>query len=134
MATNTAGTAARELPWQAVHYLRKAITYANDGQTVTVGVIPAGAVILKPISGVHVATAFNGDSSNVLQIGPSTDSGTNLWATDLALGTTTFVPLDENVSNKVSVDTTVQAAVTSTASASAGAAEIIICYVVNNDG
>lgn len=133
MPTNTAGTQARQLPFQAIHYLRKEITYADNGTTVTVGTLPAGAVILKPISGVHVHVAFNGNSSNVLDIGPSTDTGTDLWATDLALGTTTFVPLDEAVTNKVAVDTVVQAAVVSTDSASAGSAQIIIAYVPNND-
>ena len=93
-----------------------------------------GATIIKKASGVAVTTAFNGDSSNVLQIGPSTDSGVNLWATDLALGTLGFVPMDEAVTDLIgSSDVLVQAAVTSTASASAGAAEIIICYVPDTD-
>lgn len=134
MATGTAGSSAREFPLQMVHFLRKSIAYTDNGSTVTVGTIPAGSVILKPISGVMVDTAFNGNSSNVLDIGPSTDSGTNLWATNLALGTTTFVPLDEAVTNLVTVDTIVQALVTSTASASAGAGEIIICYIPDSDG
>lgn len=134
MTTGTAGTAAREFPAQMIHYLRKSIAYTDNGSTVTIGTIPAGSVVLKPISGVMVHTAFNGNSSNVLDIGPSTDSGTNLWATNLALGTTTFVPIDENVTNLVTVDTIVQALVTSTASASTGAAEIIIAYIPDNDG
>lgn len=133
MPTNTAGTQARQLPFQAVHYLRKEILYTDDGKTVDVGWIPAGSVILKPISGAHVDTAFNGNSTNTVSIGPSTDSGTDLWATSLALGTTTFVPFDENVTNLVTVDTKVQAAVTSTASASAGKAHIIIAFIPNND-
>ena len=124
----------RQLNIQAVHFLRKSITYADNGTTVNVGYLPPGATIIKKASGVAVTTAFNGDSSNVLQIGPSTDSGTNLWATDLALGTLGFVPMDEAVTDLIgSSDVLVQAAVTSTASASAGAAEIIICYVPDTD-
>src|SRR6185312_3485089 len=99
---------ARVYSSQQVHYLRKAISFADNGKTVDVGTIPAGALLLKPICGVHVSVAFNGDTTNTLDIGPSTDSGTNLWATALALGTTTFVPIDEAVSNLVSVDTKVQ--------------------------
>lgn len=132
MATNTQGTAARQYPQQMVHYLRKGITYADNGKTVTVGILPAGACIIKPMSGVMVNVAFNGDTTNTLDIGPS--SNTDLWATDLALGSIAHVPLDEGVSMAVSADTTVQAVVTSTDSATAGAAEIIICYVVDNDG
>ena len=115
-----------------VHYLRKTIAYTDNGTTVTVGVIPAGSVLLKPISGVSVSVAFNGGATNTLDIGPSTDSGTNLWMTIGALGSIAFVPLDEAVSNVVSVDTTVQAYVVSTAAASAGSGEIVICYIPPN--
>jgi hypothetical protein len=51
----------------------------------------------------------------------------------LALGTIAFVPLDEAVTMLVSTDTLVQAAVVSTASASAGSGEIIIAYIPDND-
>jgi hypothetical protein len=114
-----------------IHYLRKGITYADDGETVTVGVLPAGAQIIKPISGVSVNVAFNGGTTNTLDIGPS--SNTDLWATDLALGSIAYVALDEAVSMTVASDTTVQALVTSTASASAGEAEIVIAYILDND-
>jgi len=133
MATGTAGSAARDLNLQMVHYLRKSITYADNGTTVTVGTIPAGSVLVKPISGVSVSVAFDGNATNTLDIGPSTDTGTNLWMTIGALGSIAFVPLDEAVTNTVSVDTIVQAAVVSTASASAGTAEIIICFIPDND-
>jgi hypothetical protein len=126
---------ARLLHTQQVHYLRKGITFADDGTTVTVGVIPAGSLILKPLSGVAVTTVFNAGSTNVLDVGPSTDSGTDLWATDLALGTLAFVPLDEAVTNLVTVETTVQAAVDLTGTAATtGAAEIVICYIPDTDG
>ena len=135
MATGTAGTAARQYHTQQIHYLRKSITFADDGTTVTIGTIPAGSLVLKPISGVAVTTVFNAGTTNVLDIGPSTDSGTDLWATDLALGTLAFVPLDEAVTNLVSVDTIVQAAVDLTGTAATtGAAEIIIAYIPDNDG
>jgi len=134
MATGTRGTAARDFRKQMIHYLRKGITFADDGTTVTVGTIPAGSLIIKPISGVAVTTVFNAGSTNVLDIGPSTDSGTDLWATDLALGSLAFVPLDEAVTNLVTVDTVVQAAVDLTGTAATtGAAEIIIAYVPDND-
>lgn len=134
MATGTAGTVARQFHTQQIHYLRKSISYTDNGTTVTVGTIPAGSLILKPISGVSVNVAFNGGSTNTLDIGPSTDSGTNLWMTVGALGSIAFVPLDEAVTMLVSSDTIVQAYVVSTASASAGTAEIIIAYIPDNDG
>lgn len=134
MATGTAGSTARVYASQQIHYLRKSITFADDGTTVTVGTIPADSLVLKPISGVAVTTVFNAGSTNVLDVGPSTDSGTDLWATDLALGTLGFVPIDEAVTNLVSVDTIVQAAVDLTGTAATtGAAEIIIAYIPDND-
>ena len=133
MATGTAATTARQYSQQMIHYLRKGITYADDGTTVDVGTIPAGSLILKPLSGVYVNTAFNGATTNTLDIGPSTDSGTNLWGTLLALGSIAMVPLDEAVAMSVSVDTLVQAAVVSTTGASAGSGEIIIAYIPDND-
>jgi hypothetical protein len=114
---------------QQIHYHRLDIDYTMDGETKDIGIIPAGAQILKAISGVHVNTAFNGGTTNTLDIGPSTDSGTNLWGTLLALGTTTFVPLDEAVGMSVAVDTLVQCKVVSTASASAGAGVVILAFI-----
>jgi len=124
---------ARLFKSQQIHYLRKSITFADHGKTVEVGVIPAGSQLVKPISGVAVNVAFNGSTTNTLDIGPSDDPGTNLWATTLALGTIGFVPLDEVVSNLVTNDTIVSAGVVSTASASSGQGEIIIAYIPDND-
>jgi hypothetical protein len=115
-----------------VHYLRKTISYTDDGDTITVGTIPAGSLLLKPLSGVSVNVAFNGNSSNILDIGPSTN--TDLWMTDGSLASIAFVPLDEAVTMLVSADTVVQCAVTATASASAGSAEVVIAYLPDNDG
>ena len=134
MATNTAGTSARNLGIQAVHFIRKTITTADAATTVTVGIIPAGSVILKPISGVDVKTVFNAGTNNRLDIGPSTDSGTNLWGTLLTLLGADFVPLDEAVTHRVEADTTVQAYVDVTGTAATtGEAEIIICFIPDND-
>lgn len=125
----------RQYSQQVVHFLRKGITYADDGKTIVIGKIPSGSVIIKPMSGVHIKTVFNGNSSNVLDIGASTDSGTNNFATQLALGTATFVPMDEAVGDFiVTADTTVSMLVTSTASASAGEAEVFVCYIPDTDG
>ena len=125
---------ARQYASQQVHYLRKTIVFGDNGTTVTIGTIPAGSVLVKAISGVAVSVVFNGGTTNTLDIGPSTDSGTNLWMTVGALGAIAFVPLDEAVTNVVSVDTIVQCAVVSTAGATTGSAEVIICYIPDNDG
>jgi hypothetical protein len=135
MATGTAGTQAREFSTQQIHYCRKGFTFADDGTTLTIGTIPAGALLVKAISGVYITQAFNAGTTNVADMGPSTDSGTDLWATDLALGTLGFVPLDEAVSPLVTVDTVCQITVDLTGTAATtGTAEAVIAYIADNDG
>ncbi|MGM5033524.1 hypothetical protein [Tardiphaga sp. 803_E3_N1_3] len=133
MATGTPGSTARQLPYQCVHYLRKRFTFADNGKTIDIGTLPDGALLIKPISGVMVNQAFNGATTNTLDIGPSTDPGTDLWATVLALGTIGFIPLDEVVTLLVSGDTKVQAKVVSTTGATTGSGVIVIAYIPNND-
>ncbi len=138
MATNTAGSVARDFNKQMTHYLRCGITFSDNGVAKTVGVLPAGAQMLNLHSGVYIRTAFNAGSTNVLDIGTSADD--DLYATDLALGTKAFVALDEaatatNVNTwYVSVDTTITCTVALTGTAAtAGAAEVIIAYIPDND-
>lgn len=133
MATGTPGSTARQLPYQCIHYLRKRFTFADNGKTIDIGTLPDGALLIKPISGVMVNVAFNGATTNTLDIGPSTDPGTDLWATVLALGTIGFIPLDEVVTLLVSGDTKVQAKVVSTTGATTGSGIIVVAYIPNND-
>ena len=137
MATNTRGTVARDLKMQLVHYIRKTITFADNGTEVTVGWIPAGAVIIQPMSGVRISTVFNAGTSNVLDIGAQQgNDDPDEFATDLALGVVAQVALDEATGIYVmTADTQITAtpALAGTA-ATAGEAEVIICYIPDNDG
>lgn len=121
---------------QQVHYLRKALVYGDAATTIDVGVIPSGSVILFAMSGVVVHTAFNAGTNNRLDVGASTDTGTNNFGTLLALTSVGFVALDEgaNTSAKMAADTIVQAYVDVTGTAATtGAATIVICYLPDND-
>lgn len=134
MATNTAGTVARDFQKQMVHYLRKGFTYANDGETLTVGVVPAGAVVIR--AGVVVSTAFDAGTNNVLDIGTAAD--TDGFATDLALGTIGVIVADEmattNDAGPYASDTTIQAVVDLTGTAAtAGVGTIWVEYIPDND-
>lgn len=134
MATNTSGGVGRTLQLQAIHYLRKTFTFEDDGVAVTVGVIPAGALILKPISGVQIVTAFDAGTGNVADIGTTADD--DLFGTNLALGTADFVPLDEAVGGyRVDAETTIIVTpdLTGTA-ATAGVGEAVIAFIPDNDG
>jgi len=97
--------AARQNITQQIQYVKtRKITFADDGVAVkTDGMIPAGSLIIKPMSGFQVNVAFDG--SAVVDAGPT--SNDDLWATDLATGTITFVPFDEAVTMYVSEDTDV---------------------------
>lgn len=128
-----AGSTAREFHTQQIHYLRKSVTFADNGTAVTVGVLPAGAQIVKPISGAAVNVAFNAGTTNVIDIGTSADP--DFFATNLAAGSIAFVPIDEAVTNLVAADTTITATVElAGTAATAGAAEILIAYIPDNDG
>jgi len=133
MATDTAGGVGQVYVQNMVHYLSKTITYADNGTTVTIGTLPAGAVVIPGISGIAVNTAFDGDTTNTSDIGIT--GSTTKYASALALGTAGWIELDviteasaSDLSNSADVD--VIATVISTASAAAGSATVVLAYVV----
>lgn len=137
MPTNTPGSTARYVHPQVIHFLRRGLTFADNGLARTVGVLPAGAQIIQSLSGVYVTTAFNAGTTNVLDIGTTADD--DLYATDLALGTRAFVAIDEAATAVntwlVTADTTITATVAlAGTAATAGSAEVVIAYVPDSDG
>jgi len=122
---------ARNDLYQNIQYLRKDIGFGDNGVVLKVGTLPAGALIMKAISGVNVSTVFNAATGNVLDIGSAADG--DLFATDLALGTAGLIPLDEAVSMYVAVDTEVTATVALTGTAATtGTAQVVIAYCTAN--
>lgn len=133
MATNTAGDAGQEYHTNQTHFLCKKITYSDNGTTVTVGSLPPYAVVTG--GRVVVTTAFNGNSSNIVDVGTS-DDGED-FGSDLALGTKGVIAFDETATALYAYSTSARniiAAVTSTASASAGVAFVVVEYVINREG
>jgi hypothetical protein len=117
---------ARVYHTQQVHYVKATLNF-NSG-VVTIGTLPAGATILRAISGAQVNVAFNAASTNVIDIG--TTANDDLFATDLAGGTIAFVPFDEAVTQVLAADTTFTATYAQTGTAAtAGSATIVICYI-----
>lgn len=119
----------RDSWYQVVNYLRADIAFGNSGTAVKVGTIPANSLILKPISGVQVTTVFNAGTTNVVDIGSSTDD--DLFGTDLALGALAFVPLDEAIGGfLVTQDTEITATVgLSGTAATTGAGVVVIAFL-----
>lgn len=80
MATGTPGTTARQLPYQVVHTLRIKVNYNDAGVAAGVGKqwLPKGAIITS--TSVHVATAFNAGTTNVLTVGTNASAYNNIVA------------------------------------------------------
>jgi hypothetical protein len=133
MATDTAGDQGQHYHTNQVHYLAKTITYLDDGKTVTVGTIPAGAIILPGLCGVAVNTIFNGGSTNTVDVGIS---GTlEKYSSDLALGTLGWIEQDvvtesSGTALRLTAAETILATVVSTANASTGSAVVVMAYLM----
>ena len=131
MATGTAGSKGQMYHTNQVHYFARTFSYTDDGSVLTLGTMPPGACVLE--AGVHVHTAFNAGSTNVLDIGTSTDD--DGFATDLALGTIGRIVADEmattNDGYSATADVTITATVDLTGTAaSAGSATVYVTYIV----
>ena len=130
MATGTLGTTAQRYHQNQTHYLWKAIAHTDDGSTLTLGIVPAGSLVLR--GGVVVTTAFNAGTTNVLDIGTSAD--TDGFATDLALGTVGVIVADEMATTNdayCATDTTIQCVVDLTGTAATtGAGYVWVEYIV----
>ncbi|CAK7257709.1 MULTISPECIES: hypothetical protein [unclassified Shinella] len=133
MPTNTRGSTARDDSKQLIHYLRKGLAYNSGAGPHLVGTIPAGALILKPSSGVHVVTAANAGTNKQADVG--TLATADLFGTDLSLAATNFVPLDEAVGGyRVAADTEIYVTLDITGSGStAGDFEFVIAFIPDND-
>lgn len=144
MPTNTAGTTARNNYDQDIAYLRKRVTFngaaatnggptiAYTNTTITLGVIPAGATILAPISGVDVLTVFNAGTNNNVAIGITGTTGK--YATASSLLTVGFVPMAVAVGHTVDVDTTIIVTLNITGTApTTGDVTIVLAYTKGND-
>lgn len=128
MATGTAATQARLYHTSQTHYLQAAISYTNNGSTVSLGTLPAGAVVVRAYAA--VGTAFNGDTTNTVSIGKS--GATTTWASAIALGTRGLIvstTLATATTVVQAVDVEVIATVTSANSASAGSGYAVLEYI-----
>lgn len=123
-----------------IHFLRKKITYTDDGDVVSLGWVPEKSSIIR--GGVVVLTAFDGNSSNVLDIGfrnagDGTTADPDEYATDLALGTAGVIAADEMATAAdahLPGGAEITCSVTATASASAGEGYVWVEYITDVDG
>lgn len=126
-------TPARNDGSQSVQTITKDITYLDVDTTVTVGVLPAGAVVIG--AGAVVSTAFNSGSTDILDIGTSADP--DGFATDISLAAAGVIAADELASSNdvgpYASDTTIVCVPAQTGTAaSAGAARVYVQFIADN--
>ncbi len=132
MATNTAGTTAHDLGLQIVHYISKDFTYADLATETIVGIIPAGARILRCT--LVVSVGFDDTNGDDIDIG-FTDGGAELGsamdANSTAIDTGDLVAADVI---DTATDRTVYVASTTAISAdgTAGTGHVIVEYTVGD--
>ncbi len=116
----------RQLALQTVHFLRKKIAFGDVSLSGIVGILPAGAIIVR--GNVYVTTAFNTGTLNVGVQGGDADE----FGSALAL-TQALVAFDDlAITNALRADETVVTYARS-ATQTAGEATIVIEYIPNND-
>lgn len=132
------GSTARRHSAQLVHYMRIGVTFNDIGIANGVGkqVLPAGAVIIG--TDVVVTQAFNAASTNVLTVGTNGTTANNIVASgdvdESAVALTQNIKPTSAALGPLAADAQVYVKYTQTGTAaSAGAAEIIIKYVPDND-
>jgi hypothetical protein len=125
-----ANTSARDAGFQNVQYYRKRIQF-SDGVLTWKFKIPAGAVILAPLTGVDVQTVFNFGTNNRVQVGDA--SGVSKYGLNLSLLALGFVPIAVAVGHKVTVDTDIVFTVdNSGTAATTGDAELVLAFIPAN--
>lgn len=130
MPLNTQRPARNDL-YQNLQYIRKRIVFGDGATTVSVGTLPAGAVILAPISGVDVQTVFNYGTNNRINIGIA---GTPAkYAANSSLTAVGFVPMAVAVGHHIDVDTEILVNLDLTGTVgTTGEARVLIAYVTAN--
>jgi hypothetical protein len=138
MTTGTPGSTARKNALQLVHYLRIGVNFNDQGIASGVGKqwLPAGALITG--TDVHIGTAFNAATTNVLTVGTNATAYNNIAAAgdvdETAVALTKGIKPTGTALGPLAADTQVFVMYTqSGTAATSGAATIVISYVPNND-
>jgi hypothetical protein len=131
--------AGQQFHHNLTHFLQATVVFGDDGNSVSLGFLPAGAAVIR--GGVVVTTAFNAGTSNVLDIGfrnavDGTSDDTDEYATDLALGTAGVIAADElataaDAYTASGAEVVATPALTGTA-ATAGSGIVWVEYLVDN--
>jgi hypothetical protein len=125
----------RQLALQVLHTLRKTVRFSDGASAVvTIGTLPIGALVVG--GGIHVSTVYNAGTNNNIDIGTAADP--DGFASAIAMTSAGFKVFDELATSDdllmaAETDVIATLGLTGTA-ATAGVAQIIVQYAVNNDG
>jgi hypothetical protein len=137
MTTGIPGSTARKNTSQQVGYLRFAISFNDVGLASGVNKqwLPAGAIITD--TSVHVGTAFNAGTTNVITVGLGGSANSIVASgqvTPGSVGLTNGIIPTGNALGPLASDLQVNVTYAPTgAAATAGSAVLMIKYIPNND-
>jgi len=133
--------AGQQYEQNVVHVLRKPVAIGDDDNVVSLGWIPEGANVIR--GGVHVQTAFNSATTDVLDIGFRNAPGgetddPNAYATVITMAAVGVIAADEMTAT-TAIDLTLGAEITFSYTATGTAATtgngiVWVEYIVDNDG
>ena len=132
---------AQQYHQNMLHYLRKDFSFSDAGDTLSMGWLPAGAVVID--AGIVVSTVFNSGTSDVADLGyrnsgeSGTSDDTDEWMTDADLTAAGYIDADEIDASVAELympngaEAVVSYASTGTAP-TAGQAHAFVTYLVDN--
>lgn len=128
MATNDANQPrqGRQLPLQAVHTLRRNISFDDANLGGVVGILPVGAIILT--GAVYVGTAFSTGTINIGKVGGDADE----YASAISIASAAIVTFDDMVIGNQVIATETTVTFARSATATSGKGSIVITYSVDN--
>lgn len=132
MATGTAGSDARQYHTKQVHYLTANVTVSDEDRSISMGKIPAGAIVTA--CRVAVFTAFNNSGNDYVKVGHADDDDEFAASVDVSsVGVKLPTTLATATEVKFSTDKEIFCMYegSSTADASpAGSATVVLEYIV----
>lgn len=135
MPTNTAGSTARRPHTQQESYITAQVAFNTTGIAtgIVIGTLPATAIITRWV--VHIMTAFNAGTTNVLEVGMNSATFNDIAATASTVSGTLGAKSGDvaavTARGRLAADTPVRAIYTQTGgAATTGAAEIAVFYII----
>jgi hypothetical protein len=119
---------------ESIKFLRKDFDKSDVNTTLSLGAVPANAVILKPLTGAEIHQAFNATITNTFAMG--TKAVGTLYGSGLSLATLGFVPVTGAVAYLPSDvgETEITGTITTTGTApTVGRGVFVVAYLVSKE-